>query len=119
MTALNTPLPDDLDMVIDFTPSDEEAAKSIREYFAEDELLESNSFIGTTLITIIIVAGTEGLRKVFRYFLDHRKNLKDASVKIGKDEISLTGYSIKEVQDFIESGSIDKILKQINKSDKK
>lgn len=119
MSTTNKQAPDELELIVDFTPADEDAARSIRDYFAGDELLESDSFLGTSLITIILVAGTHGLRKVLQYVLDHRKNLKDASVKIGKEEISLTGYSIKEVKDLIESGSIDKVLKQLQKGDKK
>jgi|GEM_PF-5428198 len=107
------------EIIVDFTPIDEASAADIRTYFADDEVLESNSFIGSTMVTVILVAGNRALNKVLNYFLERRKTLKDAIVKIGKDEISLSGYSIDEVKALIESGSVEKLVKEFNKSGKK
>jgi hypothetical protein len=109
----------DQEIIVDFTPLDEASAADIRAYFADDEVLESNSFIGSTLVTVILIAGNRALNKVLNYFLERRKGLKDATVKIGKDEISLSGYSVDEVKALIESGSVDKLVKEFNKGGKK
>lgn len=117
MTQLNNTEPEEIILIADFTPVDKETANSLLEYFADHETLEIDSFLGTSSISVIILTGLNGLKSVLRYFIDRRTSLKDASVKIGKEEISLTGYSIQEVEKFLGSDSVEKILKEMKKGE--
>lgn len=78
-------------------------------------MLESNAFTGAEIITIILAAGKDTIFKVLNFFVKHRDSLKNATVKVGKDEIELSGYSMKEVEDFIESGNVEKVMSALRK----
>jgi hypothetical protein len=101
------------EIIFEIHPSGQELASLVKAEFENEEVLESNAFTGAEIITIILGTGKDAILKVLRFFSKHRESLKAASVKIGKDEVQLTGYSIKEVTEFIESGNVEKIITAI------
>lgn len=100
----------DLEIVVEFQPLDDNAAELLKQEFAGDEVFESNAFSGEWVFTIILLASKGAVGKVVDFFATHRQRFKDATVKIGKEEISLTGYSKDEVLELFESKSFQKAL---------
>jgi len=103
------------DIVIELQPADRSTAELIKQHFIDEEVLESNAFTGAELITILVATGKDTLLKVLSFFTKHRESLKGASVRIGTQEVELTGYSIKEVTEFMESGNVEKIIDAMKK----
>lgn len=102
-----------VDIVIDFHPLEEGLSEKIKQEFEDMDIIESNGFSGTELVTVIISATVIALDKILNFYIKNRKSLKETSIKIGKNEVSLTGFSNKEIQEFIENNSIKKLRKQM------
>ena len=98
------------DIIFEFQPLDAAVSEAAKTTFADDEVLESNAFTGAEIVTILLGAGKDVLAKVLGFFTQHRESLKSATVKIGKESVELTGYSMSEVKGFIESGDVEKVL---------
>jgi hypothetical protein len=105
------------DIVIDFQILDKPIKTVIQDTFIGDDILESNAFSGTELVTVILTSTVLALDKVLNFYVQNRKSLKEATIKIGKDEIELSGFSNEELNAFVESGSIAKIKEQMGKND--
>ena len=106
----------DLEIAIEFHPTDADAAELFKRHFVDEEVFESNAFSGAWIYTIIVSASRDAIAKVLGFFAQHRQSFKDASVKIGKEEISLSGYSIEEVKDFFDSKPFQKALRGLKKT---
>jgi uncharacterized membrane protein len=107
---------DDLEIAIAFHPADEAAAQLLKENFADEEVFESNAFSGAWIFTIIVSASKGAVGKVFDFLSQHNQRFKGASVKIGKEEISLSGYSLEEVKNFFDSEPFQKALQAVKKA---
>lgn len=105
----------DLEVAIEFRPADAAAAELLKQRFAGEEIFESNAFSGAWIFTILTSATKGAIGKVLEFFLQHRQSFKDASIKIGTEEISLTGYSIEEVKGFFDSPSFQKAMRSVKK----
>lgn len=105
----------DLEVAIEFHPADAAAAEHLKQSFADEDIFESNAFSGAWIFTVITSATKNALGKVLEFFAQHRQSFKDASVKIGTEEISLTGYSIEEVKGFFDSPSFQKAMRGVKK----
>lgn len=101
------------EVVVDFHTYDKSLATNIKALFQEQEILESNAFSGAEIITVITTS-VLALDKILNFYIQNRKSLKETSVKIGKDEIQLSGFSDKELQNMIESGSLAKLKQQMH-----
>jgi hypothetical protein len=105
----------DLEIAVEFHPFDSDAAALLKQTFADNEVFESNAFSGEWIYTIILSASKGAVGKVIEFFSSHRQRFKDATVKIGKNEISLSGYSINEVENFLDSKSFKTALRDLKK----
>jgi hypothetical protein len=106
----------DLEIAVAFYPSDEAAAELLKQNFAEEEIFESNAFSGAWILTIIVSASKGAVGKVLDFFSQHNQKFKGATVKIGKEEISLSGYSLEEVKEFFDSKPFQKALRAVKKA---
>ncbi len=106
---------EDLEVVVEFHPNDAAAAEALKKQFANDEVFESEAFTGTHAVSLIVSATKKALGPVLEFFAAHRKSYKDATVKIGRNEISLKGYTIDEVKGLFESPTVQKLLREIKK----
>lgn len=104
-----------LEVAIEFHPADTATAELLKQSFADIEVFESNAFSGAWILTVVTSATKGAIGKVLEFFAQHRQSFKDASVKIGTEEISLTGYSIDEVKEFFDSPSFQKALRGVKK----
>jgi len=107
---------EDLEVVVEFHPNDATAAEDLKKRFADEEVFESEAFTGTQALSLIVSATKKALVPVLEFFAAHRKSYKDATVKIGRNEISLKGYTIEEVKGLFESPMLQKLLKEIKKT---
>lgn len=98
------------EIIFEFQPLDAAVSEAAKTTFAEDEVLESNAFTGAEIVTILLGAGKDVLAKVLSFFTQHRESLKSATIKIGKESVELTGYSMNEVRQFIDSGDVEKVM---------
>lgn len=104
---------DKLEFVIDFQPIEKATTEKIKQVFDDMDIIESSGFSGTELVTVIISATVLAMDKILNFYIQNRKNLKATSIKIGKGEVELSGFSNEEIEKFIESGSIAKIKEQM------
>lgn len=100
------------DVAIEFQPISESALALLTDSFPDEEVLESNAFTGAELLILILAATRGTLNKVLDFFIQNRQSFKDATVKIGKDEISLQGYSMNDIQDFFKLEAVQQLLKE-------
>jgi hypothetical protein len=107
---------DDLEIAIAFYPADEAAAELLKQNFAEEDVFESNAFSGAWIFTVIVSASKGAVGKVLDFFSQHNQRFKGATVKIGKEEISLSGYSLEEVKEFFDSKHFQKALRAVKKA---
>lgn len=105
----------EVEVAIEFRPADTAAGELLKQSFADEEIFESNAFSGAWIFTVITSATKGAISKVLGFFAQHRQSFKDASIKIGTEEISLTGYSIEEVKGFFDSPSFQKALRGVKK----
>jgi hypothetical protein len=105
----------DVEIAIEFRPTDEAAADLVRRSFAGEEIFEADAFTGSETITVIISAARKAIGRVLGFFSEHRKSFNGASIKIGKEEISLTGYTMEEIQGLLESGVLLTHLRAVKK----
>lgn len=105
----------DIEIAIDLQPVDEAAAELLKQEFADEDIFESNAFSGEWIYTIILSASGGAIAKLLDFFTAHRESFKDATVKIGKEEISLSGYKMDEVKDFLDSDQFKKAMRSLKK----
>ena len=100
-------------IVVEFQPTDADSARFLRDSFAQEELLEADAFTGIKTIAIVVVATRAAISTLLAFFTLHRQRFKDAVVKIGKDEVSLKGYSSEEVLALLDSPRFQKLLREL------
>lgn len=111
----------DEEIVINFKTSDKETAKSVKDLITEPEVevIESSAFSGTEVITVILPVVLPALvvvtDKLLNFYLQNRKTLRETSVKVGKNEVSLTGFSEDEIKQLIDDGSLEKLKDIVKK----
>jgi len=105
-TAENT------ELLIEFQPADQATLEQLNETFSSEELLQSSSFDGTLLVTII-TAATAALREAFKFYKVHKASLKSAKIRIKGKEVSLEGFSADEINEMAEKGTIRKIQENL------
>lgn len=64
------------------------------------EIVESHNFSGLILLSVIVTV-LPPIVKLLKLALEHEKIRRKTSITIGKDQISLSGFSSKEIQDLI------------------
>jgi hypothetical protein len=110
----------DEEIVFDFQIFDKSVVGEIKNIFSnsEAEIVESEAFSGTELVTLIIPAVAPTviilLDKLLNFYIQNRKSLRETSIKIGKNEVSLTGFSDEEINALVENGSLEKIKTIVN-----
>ena len=104
----------DAEIAVEFHVADATAADLVKRIFADEEIFESSAFTGAEIITVVSSV-KKAFTKLLDFFAKHRESFKDAVVKIGPDEVSLKGYTMQEIQEFMASGSVEKILKAMKK----
>ena len=105
----------DLEVAVEFHPVDRAAARLVEETFAEDEVFVANAFTGTETVTVVVSAARAVLGRVLGFFAQHRQSFKDAVIKIGPEEISMTGYTMDEVRGLLDSDAVRKLLREMKK----
>lgn len=108
------------EIVIDFRTLDKSIAGEIKNSMSDPdtEIIESSAFSGTEIITVILPVVLPSLvillDKALNFYIQNRKSVRETTIKIGKDEISLAGFSEDEMKELIEGDSLEK-LKQLIK----
>jgi len=105
----------DVEIAVELHPINAAAADLLKQEFGDEEIFESKAFSGAWIYTIIVSASKGAIGKVLDFFSTHRQSFKDATVKIGKEEISLSGYTMNEVKDFFDSKPVQKALRDLKK----
>lgn len=103
-------------IVIDFIPNEDFIRQNIKNTFQEYEIIESDAFSGTEIITVLISTSALVLDKILNFYLQNRKNLKETSLKIGKDTIELSGFTDLQIKELLQDGSIEK-LKELSSNE--
>lgn len=100
---------------IEFLPKTQADIELVKHVFSDEDVFESSAFTGQESVTVIISTARKVLEKLTSFLVAHRQGYKDAKVKIGTDEISLQGYSMREVESFLKHETIQKLLEKTNK----
>lgn len=93
---------------------DEISFNEIKALTANDnvEIVESHNFSGLILVSVI-VAVLPPIIKLLKLALEHKKIRRNTSITIGKDQISLSGFTSKEIQELIKSQELKDLIKKI------
>lgn len=105
----------DLDFTIEFTTNSKESINLIKDYFSDENFIETSAFTGLQSINVFLTTAQGVLKKLTQFIQKHSRSYKDAKIKIGTEEISLEGYSMEEVEQFLERNAIKKHLTKIKK----
>lgn len=103
---------------INFISPSKEIIGQLNEEFPNAMIFKQKSFSGFEMVTVIITTSAIYLDKILNFFIQNRKNSKGTSIKISTNEIILNGYSDKEIEKIIKTGSL-KYLKDLIKRDDK
>lgn len=93
-------------IVVDFTITDQISKSEFSQEFSSEVVIESSAFSGTEIITVIISTSAIVLDKILNFFIQNRKTLKETTIKIGSDQIELSGFTDEAIQKMIENGSL-------------
>lgn len=106
---------ENLDIVFQFQPLDQEASSLVKQTFSDQEILESNAFTGLEILSVIILAAKPIVNRLLQFYVQYQERFKDASIKIGPEEITLKGYSMNEVEKFFDSEPVQDALRAMRK----
>ncbi|MEM6844633.1 MAG: hypothetical protein AAF632_20620 [Bacteroidota bacterium] len=98
-------------IAVDFQTHDESTVKDIKDQFSEHDVIESDAFSGTEIVTVLITTSAVVLDKVLNYFAKNRKTLKETTLKVKSKEIELSGFTNTEIQQMISNGSLEALMK--------
>ena len=102
------------EIVVEFQLNDKKLKGELLEEFKDLEIIESNAFTGAELLTIILPASIVLVDKILNFYIKNKKTAK-GTIKVGKDEINLSGYSTQELLELTKNGSLDKLKELLNK----
>lgn len=102
------------EIVVEFQLNDKSIKETLLLEFSELETIESNAFTGAEILTIILPASIVLIDKLLNFYLKNKEVIK-GTIKIGKDEINLSGYSTEDIQELTKDGSLEKLYKLISK----
>lgn len=88
---------------------------AIKKNFPEMVLSKSSGYNGNEIVTLIISAGTVLFYKVLEFLYKKKSVINSAKIKMDEGGIELTGMSVDEMKDLIDSKSIEKLKKQLRK----
>lgn len=93
---------------------DEISFNEIKALTANDdvEIVESHNFSGLILVSVI-VAVLPPIIKLLKLALEHKKIRRNTSITIGKNQISLSGFTSKEIQELIKSQELKDLINKI------
>lgn len=103
------------DVAIEFVTSDEAAIGSIKQAFADDEILESHAFSGAAILTVLTKIGQATVGKLFGLAASHDKAIRSCNIKIGKKELALSGFTAPEIEKLIKSGDLLALVREYKK----
>ncbi|MEM7659469.1 MAG: hypothetical protein AAF399_25345 [Bacteroidota bacterium] len=103
------------DCLLTFQPQHPELEQLVKSEFSDQEILHSYAFTGAELITVIFSASILILDKVLRFYVKNREITKHTKLTINGKQLELTGYSVAEIEEMIQSGSLEAIQKQLQK----
>ena len=106
-----------MEYIIEFSPLTQDVKASAYEHFSETDILESSGFSGTEIITMLVSTGVVVLGKFLKFFNKNREHMKSATVKIGKKQVELSGYSSQEISDILANDQVGKIIEQLQQHD--
>jgi len=102
------------EIVVEFQLNDKKLKGELLEEFKDLEIIESNAFTGAELLTIILPASIVLVDKILNFYIKNKQTAK-GTIKVGKDEINLSGYSTQELLELTKNGSLDKLKELLNK----
>lgn len=93
---------------------DEISFNEIKALTANDdvEIVESHNFSGLILVSVI-VAVLPPIIKLLKLALEHEKIKRNTSITIGKDQISLSGFTSEEIQELIKIQELKDLINKI------
>ena len=106
---------DVFDVVITAVPKDPDAVASFQACFVDHEVIQSHSFTGVDTLTAIGTFTAETLGKVLAWFTAHESRYRDATIEIGTEKVLLNGYPLNEASEFLKSGVVNRLLKDLKK----
>lgn len=104
-----------LEVALELELADMAGAELIRANFPEAEVYESAAFTGFNKVTVIVSAAGEVLRRLITFFAKHRESYRGATLKIGPEEVSITGYTSEELRGLLDSGAVQKLLREMKR----
>lgn len=105
------------ELVVEFYPVDQTAVDSVKAAFAGHDIIEADAFTGVKTIAVVVNVAKQSMAAVLEFFALGRQGYKDAVVKIGREEISLKGYTSDEVRSLMDSPMMHKLLRELKKND--
>ena len=102
------------EIVFELQLTDKNIKAALLEEFKDLEIIESNAFTGVELLTIILPSSIVVFDKLLSFYIQHKQTTK-GTIKMGRDEISLSGYSTDELLELTKGGSLDKLKELLNK----
>jgi len=105
----------EVDVVLELELADPAAADLLRAAFPEAEVYESAAFTGLNKVTVIVSAAGQVLRRLVAFFAAHRESYRGATLKVGPEEVSITGYTSEELQGLLDSGAVHKLLREMKR----
>lgn len=110
-TASETP-----EFVFTFTALDEAVAGEARELFGSANVSSSKRMTGGLLVDVFLKVAAEIFGKILDFKSRRGDRIQHAKVTIGKEEISLEGYSAEDVQRLLRSKGVQDALARVQGS---
>jgi len=95
--------------------SDGALAEEMAALFDEGDVSTSDNFVGGTEIAVFLTAAKDVLAKVLGFVGKNRDRIKSAKLTIGRESVSLEGYSAGEVEQLLGSSGFRRAMDTVHK----
>ena len=106
-------------LAIEFYPIDLAGfAEALRDDFPDALIGESSGYSGCEIVSIVVSASLIFINKLLNFYVKKRDVVSKAVIKIGKDQIEMSGLTSKEIKELLGSKDIEAILNQLRNGNK-
>lgn len=106
----------DLDIALEFRVTDPETSAALQAAFADEEILTAHAFSGAEVLTVITTLSKKTLDKLITFFATPRTTTPKTTFKIGKNDITMTGYSREDVEALLASPHFKAAVRAVRKT---
>jgi hypothetical protein len=100
-------------LVIKVVPIDAGSVALLKAHFADEDVAHSKAFTGVETLAIIGKFTAQSLANVLAWFKQHEQRFAEATIEIGGEKVLIKGYSLEDVTDFLKSGVVHKLLRDL------